>query len=582
MLGRVPTDGRRRRWVTGRARTRSTTASRWWPRRWRTAAGPRSSMCSARGNARWRNWPPRSGRAWPTPPSTCGSWPTPGWCAPAATATGSSTRSPAPRWGSCGPRCGRSPPTTSRRSTGWPPPTSATAPVWIPSAATSWPAGCAPARSSSSTCGRSPSTGPDTSSAPARSRSPPGRRLPRVGRGRPAHRSRLATAASSLSAPRRRPKEGGVSIETDHLIPLVDEGLGNSAYLLDLGDGRALAVDPARDLRAPHAAATRRGLRVAYAADTHLHADFLTAAGRRRFPHRGLGDGDAVDLGGLTLQAIATPGHTDEHLSFLLRDGATPVGVFTGGSLIVGSAARTDLLGPDRTQELARAQYASLHRLAALPDATAVWPTHGAGSFCSAPRGGDRTSTIGQEKATNPLLAAPDEDAFVDRLLAGLGSFPSYFLRLPEENRRGPAVVGDPLVPGLDAASVAKLVQLGAVVIDVRPVPDFAAGHIPGALSIHLRPQFVSWLGWLLDPGTPYVIVRGPGQDISEVVWQALKIGYDVPAGELSGGMAAWDAHTARIPLLSASDIGDSRVLDVRQDNEFHSGHIPGAVHVEL
>src|SRR6266540_1564131 len=136
---------------------------------------------------------------------------------------------------------------------------------------------------------------------------------------------------------------------------------------------------------------TRPALRVVYAADTHLHADFLTgarqlaadhgatilasAAGRRRFPHRGLGDGDAVDLGGLTLQAIATPGHTDEHLSFLLRDGATPVGVFTGGSLIVGSAARTDLLGPDRTQELARAQYASLHRLAALPDATAVWPT---------------------------------------------------------------------------------------------------------------------------------------------------------------------------------------------------------------
>jgi rhodanese-related sulfurtransferase len=180
------------------------------------------------------------------------------------------------------------------------------------------------------------------------------------------------------------------------------------------------------------------------------------------------------------------------------------------------------------------------------------------------------------------LLAAPDEDAFIDRLLAGLGSFPSYFLRLPEENRRGPAVVEDPLVPGLDAARVAKLVQLGAVVIDVRPVRDFAAGHVPGALSIHLRPAFVSWLGWLLDPATPYVIVRGPGQDIAEVVWQALKIGYGVPTGELSGGMAGWDGPTTRVPLLTAGEIGNNHVLDVRQDNEFHSGHIPGALHVEL
>jgi hydroxyacylglutathione hydrolase len=177
----------------------------------------------------------------------------------------------------------------------------------------------------------------------------------------------------------------------------VDDGVGNSSYLLDLGDGRALAVDAPGDLRALRAAADRRGLRVAYAADTHLHADFLTgarqlaadhgatilaaAAGRRRFDHRGLHDGDEVDLGGLTLQALATPGHTDEHLSFLLYDGFTTRGVFTGGSLIVGAAAHTDLLGGDRTEELARAQYASLRRLAALPEATAVRPTHGAGSF---------------------------------------------------------------------------------------------------------------------------------------------------------------------------------------------------------
>src|SRR6516165_2279504 len=250
---------------------------------------------------------------------------------------------------------------------------------------------------------------------------------------------------------------GPVSYADDHLIPLVDEGLGNSAYLADLGDGRALAVDASRDLRALRQAAARRGLRVAFAADTHLHADFLTGAvqlaaderatvlaaapGHRAFEHTALADGDEVDLGGLRLRALATPGHTDEHLSYLLLDGSRELGVFTGGSLIVGSAARTDLLGADRAEELARAQYRSLHRLAALPDATPVWPTHGAGSFCSAPPGATRVTTIGAEKAANPLLAAPDETAFARRLLASLGSYPAYFARLAEANRRGPALL---------------------------------------------------------------------------------------------------------------------------------------------
>jgi glyoxylase-like metal-dependent hydrolase (beta-lactamase superfamily II) len=188
-----------------------------------------------------------------------------------------------------------------------------------------------------------------------------------------------------------------------------------------------------------------------------LHADFLTgavqlarddgatvlasAAGRRGFAHVPLGDSDEIDLGGLTLRALATPGHTDEHLSYLLLDGARELGVFTGGSLIVGAAARTDLLGRARTDELARAQYRSLRRLATLPDDTAVWPTHGAGSFCSAPPGAERTSTIGAQKQANPLLAASDEDAFARQLVDSLGSYPSYFDRLAEVNRRGPTPI---------------------------------------------------------------------------------------------------------------------------------------------
>jgi rhodanese-related sulfurtransferase/glyoxylase-like metal-dependent hydrolase (beta-lactamase superfamily II) len=386
------------------------------------------------------------------------------------------------------------------------------------------------------------------------------------------------------------------------LVPLVDEGLGNSAYLVDLGDGRALVVDVSRDLRHVHDLARRRGLRVAFAADTHLHADFLSgarqlaategaevlasAAGQREFAHTGLHDGDEVDLGGLRLRALATPGHTNEHLSFLLCDGEQPVGVFSGGSLLVGSAARTDLVSPQQTEALARAQYASLHRLAALPGDTAVWPTHGAGSFCSAPPGSERTSTVERELASNPLLRAADEDTFVAALLGSLGSFPPYFLRLGEINRRGPAVLDQPpTLPPLDVTVVRDALADGAELVDVRPVAAFAAAHVPGALSIPLRPVFASWLGWLAPHDRPLIIVRDSGQDATDVAWQASKIGYDNLIGELDGGMDAWVAAghpTTRTRLTRADDLGAARVLDIRQTPEFAAGHVPGAVHVEL
>lgn len=389
------------------------------------------------------------------------------------------------------------------------------------------------------------------------------------------------------------------------LAVLVDEGLGNSTYLLDLGDGSALVVDASRDLRAVRAAAGRRGLRLRYAADTHLHADFLSGsrqlahddgaqvlastAGRRQFTHRGLADGDEVDLGGLTLQAWTTPGHTDEHLSFLLRDGSRPVGVFSGGALLVGSAARTDLLGPERTEQLTRAQYRSLHRLAGLPTDTALWPTHGAGSFCSSPPGAERTSTIGIERATNPLLQLSEDD-FVSRLLGSLGSYPSYFRRLGELNRRGPQLLGPAtgVLPALPAADVARAIADGAVVVDLRPVPEYAQAHLPGALSIPLRAQFATWLGWLVEPDQPVVLVAGPGQDLAEAVWSAAVIGYDGLVGVLDGGLDGWRAAgrpVASTPLVTPAELAvrpTLRVVDIRQDAEYVTGHLPGAEHVEL
>jgi glyoxylase-like metal-dependent hydrolase (beta-lactamase superfamily II) len=389
---------------------------------------------------------------------------------------------------------------------------------------------------------------------------------------------------------------------TLRVVPVVDDGLGNTAYLVDLGDGRALAVDPSRDLRAMHRAATAGRLRVVFAADTHLHADFLSgarqlaaadgamvlasAAGQREFDHTGLHDGDELDLGGLRLRALGTPGHTEEHLAFLLLDGTEPVGVFSGGSLLVGAVARTDLVDPARTEALARAQYRSIKRLLELPDKVAVWPTHGAGSFCAAPTGAQRTSTIGAERAGNPLLRTLDEDSFVAELLRSLGSYPPYFHRLAEVNRRGPEVLPPQLgVEPMTPTAVAAAQAAGATILDVRPVPSFARAHLVGALSIPLRPAFATWLGWLVAHDRPIVIVRDPDQDLDEVIWQAAKIGYDNLAGELTGGVDAWTANrlpTASIPLTEPTAIDSVRVLDVRQEAEFRAGHIPGALHIEL
>jgi hydroxyacylglutathione hydrolase len=388
----------------------------------------------------------------------------------------------------------------------------------------------------------------------------------------------------------------------DLVIPVVDEGLGNSSYLVDLGEGRALAIDPSRDLRLFDRTAARRGLSVAAVAETHLHADFVSgstrlaardgavvlgaAAGHRQFPHTALADADEVDLGGLTVRAWTTPGHTAEHLAYLLVDGDRVLAVFTGGSLIVGAAARTDLAGAEQTEPLARAQFRSLRRLTELSDDTPVYPTHGAGSFCAAPRGADRTTTIGQEKLANPLLRIDDEDTFVDTLLAGLGTFPPYFLRLAELNRRGPALPAAADLPALSIASVLALRSAGAEIIDVRPFVDYAEAHIPGSLAIELRPAFATWLGWLMpDPHTPLVIVRAPDQDLDEVVWQARKIGYDNLVGELDGGIGPWRAAgqpLASTALLSPDNVERRRLVDIRQAAEYASGHVPHSHHIEL
>ncbi|MEU7146025.1 MBL fold metallo-hydrolase [Nocardia sp. NPDC046473] len=388
------------------------------------------------------------------------------------------------------------------------------------------------------------------------------------------------------------------------LVPVIDEGLGNSTYLLDLGDGQALVLDPERDVRQVLAEARRHGLRIAYAVETHMHADFISGVreladtdgatvlapevGPRGFAVTGMNDGQRIAVGSFTLQALATPGHSPEHLSYLLYEGDQLLGVFTGGSLMVGTAGRTDLVSPEQTVPLARAQYHSLQLLMELPDDTPVWPTHGAGSFCSSGVGGDRVSTIGKERATNPLLQVGSEDAFVEALLGSLGTFPDYFLRLGEVNRSGPAILGEAGgLASLTTDEVQKLVADGAQIVDVREAADFADAHIPGALSITLRPVFATWLGWLTDSNRPLVIVRAANQNPIDIVWETAKVGFDTVAGELGGGMDEWTGPVGSetVELVEAEQLKTDTpvtILDIRQAGEFATGHVPGARHIEL
>ncbi len=393
----------------------------------------------------------------------------------------------------------------------------------------------------------------------------------------------------------------GSAIETE-IVSIVDEGLGHSSYVVGLRDGSALVVDPARFPDRQRQVAAERGWRIAWTADTHSHADYISgspelAANGATFlasrgaglegPHRPVGPGESVELAaGVELRAIATPGHTPDHLAYLLVTDGEPRALFSGGSLMVGAFGRTDLLGDELRENLARDLFRSVRaEILTLPDDLLVYPTHGAGSFCSAPAGSARTTTIGHERATNALLRIDDEDLFVATLLAGLGSFPPYFRQLPEVNRRGPRLYPTlPALARLDLDTVRTHLAAGAVLVDARPIEAYARAHPVGAISIQHRPVFASWLGWLVALDAPVVFVLDDTTDRADLVRQCLTIGHDAILGELDGGLAAW--ISAGLPITSTPIVDEGTmaptVIDVRQDGEWAAGHLPGAIHVEL
>jgi len=383
---------------------------------------------------------------------------------------------------------------------------------------------------------------------------------------------------------------------------VVDDGLGHSSYVVGLGDGNAAVIDPARFPERQRRIAAEHGWRIAWTADTHSHADYISGsidlaldgaeflasrAARLEIDHRPVVGGETIALAhGVELRAITTPGHTPDPLAYLLVVDGAPSALFSGGSLMVGGVGRTDLLGEEHREELARALFAALRdEILTLPDDVAVYPTHGAGSFCSAPPGAAPTTTIATERNTNPLLRIVDEDSFVATLLDGLGSFPRYFRALPERNRRGPRVYRTvPELDRLDIAVARKHLAAGARLVDVRAIRAFAAGHVPGSLSIELRPIFGSWLGWLVPLDEPLLFVADAGTDRRELVRQCLTVGHENLLGELDGGFDAW--ADAGLPVdtieLVTPDALRGPVLDIRQEVEWRAGHLPDARHIEL
>jgi glyoxylase-like metal-dependent hydrolase (beta-lactamase superfamily II)/rhodanese-related sulfurtransferase len=383
--------------------------------------------------------------------------------------------------------------------------------------------------------------------------------------------------------------------------------LGDTTYLLTVGRDAAL-LDPQRDVWRFLAAAESRGLTVRYVLETHVHNDYLSGAlevrsatgaqvvaparGAYRFPHRGMAEGDEIALGDVVLQAMETPGHTPEHLAYIVSEAGRPVAVFTGGSLLLGSAGRTDLLGEGSTEQLTRAQFHSLRRLADLPDQTRVLPTHGAGSFCAATAPSQQPpSTIGQQRQHNSAMLAPDEDSFVRQQLRGLLRYPSYYRHMAPANRVGPTVLGRlPELRARTAADVDRLTSSGAWVVDARDRWSFASAHVPGSINVELDDMFASFVGWVVPFGAPVVLVVAEPVDLlgQQALTQLLRIGYERVEGYLAGGIRAWVSAGRTAMSYPVADVNDLRrasatgahplILDVRQPSEWGQGMIPGSL----
>ncbi|MCA1666560.1 MAG: MBL fold metallo-hydrolase [Thermomicrobia bacterium] len=387
-------------------------------------------------------------------------------------------------------------------------------------------------------------------------------------------------------------------------------GLAQVAYMIaDEDGGVAAVIDPRRDVDVYLNWAAAHRVRIVAILETHIHADFVSGArelaaatrapllvsrdGGQQFATDYLDDGDDLPIGALHLKALATPGHTPEHLAYLLFDpahGSDPVALFSGDALFVGEVGRPDLLGEDATQELASKLYRTVERLKRLPDDLVVYPGHTAGSACGKKIGDAPTTTIGGEKRGNYAFHAASEGEFVKKVLADMPPSPTYYPILKRVNKEGAVPLAD-LPPGktLTPADVAELLTAGGLVVDARTPEAFGAGHIPGAVFAGLGPNFTTWMGWLAPYDRDVALILEDDDRHDDARTELHRIGVDRVAGFLAGGMQTWEGDGRRVRTLqqlSVADLARRRtgndtlaVLDVRGDDEWDAGHIAGAVH---
>lgn len=389
-------------------------------------------------------------------------------------------------------------------------------------------------------------------------------------------------------------------------------GLAQVAYLIADESARTVAViDPRRDVDVYVAWARERGFAISAILETHVHADFVSGApelaaatgapiyasrlGNEEFAHHPLDDLDIVEVGGLRLRAFWTPGHTPEHMSYLLVDpsrGPEPIALFSGDALFVGDVGRPDLLGATETQRLAEQLFETVrYRFSALDDDVIVYPGHTAGSACGKKLGDAPDSTIGQEKQSNYAFQPRTQEEFVHAVLDGMPPAPTYYPVLKRVNKTGAALEHD-LAPGrgLSVGEVERMRGEGALLIDARSADAFGAGHIPGSVFTGLGSNFVAWMGWIAPYERDIVLLLDRDSDFEEARTELRRIGLDRVAGYLVGGLDAWRSEDRPVRVLSQmtsddlavqleSETGAPVVLDVRSADEWASGHIAGAEH---
>ena len=382
--------------------------------------------------------------------------------------------------------------------------------------------------------------------------------------------------------------------------------LAHASYMLG-SEGEAVIVDPQRDVEIYLEAAQKQGLAIRHIFETHLHADFvsghqelaartgakiyLSRAAGATFPHVDVDDGFMLNVGKLKFEVLATPGHTPESISLLVTDeenAQKPWAVLTGDTLFIGDVGRPDLSPTHTPPQLAALLYGSLHqKLLTLPDGVLVYPAHGAGSLCGRNMRAERFSTIGTERLTNYALQIKDRDEFVRQMTTNLPARPDYFLADAAINRTGATSLADlPELKPLAAVEVRKMLEGGAVALDVRPGEQFAAAHIPGSVSIPLSGQFASWAGAVLGLGSQLVLVAETDEQVSEARLRLARVGMENVSGYLQDGVEGWrkaGLAVEQVPQISAEELasrlagGKIQVLDVRREAEFESGHIEGA-----